>query len=607
MTSHSEIPILKWHGCYQASWKGMITKKAFKHPAKFARGLVDRILDHCFERGYLREGDLVGDPFGGIATGGIMCAYRRLQWIGNELEPEFVTMADENFVLHRTKWETLKAPAPIIHRGDSRRFDQIVDLILSSPPFQKQVVGGGMVNIDWSKSKHGSRRATPAREAIGQPYGKTPGQIGNLADGSIDTVVSSPPFADSMRGQKSGIDDSKTVRPGGPMGNSLQETGFGKSDGQIGGLRPGEIDAVVASPPFAGTSGQGGGGINVNGYKPAPGRKFKAPCGNPDMVGARTYQGRGAKRTNGNIETLKEGTVDACIGSPPYSETLAHGGGPDTKQDILQGGKSLLGIKEGYGNTEGNIGNCKHGDVKLVVTSPPYADIAAGAGGLNTKPAKKPGQQSGRNPASASQSGNWSKDLLRYGKEEGQISRLQGGSVDGVVTSPPWENNAEGGRKGSKLRNPLATKNRGKGASDKAVLAQAARDEEKVYGDSPGQIGKQKGETYWEAVNEVYRACFRCLRPGGYMILVVKDYCKDKKRVRLCDDTMKLLSHIGFVPIERVHAMLVSETTEHGLFEQIKVKKQRKSFFRRTYEQTIPEGDERRIDYEEVLICQKPI
>ena len=34
---------LNWYGCYNQSWKGVITDEAFAHPAKFSRGLIERI------------------------------------------------------------------------------------------------------------------------------------------------------------------------------------------------------------------------------------------------------------------------------------------------------------------------------------------------------------------------------------------------------------------------------------------------------------------------------------------------------------------------------------------------------------------------------------
>lgn len=351
-----------WHGCYESRWQGVITPASMAHPAKFSRDLIERIYDHCLQQGWLRKGDLVGDPFGGVGTGGITAAYRGLHWHGVELEPRFVAMAGENFDQHIDRWSQLGSPIPRIIQGDSRRFHELV-----------------------------------------------------------------------------------------------------------------------------------------------------------------------------------------CNAS-------------------------------------------------AVVASPPYSDIAAGQGGLNTKPAKHPGQQSGRTQTLASQNTN-----QKYGHSEGQISRLKGGSVDGVITSPPWEDGQEGGCPAHKLKRP-PTSGKGHSATQEARQRQAQRDQQRVYGTTAGQIGQDSGETYWQAVAQVYRSCYLALRPGGIIALVVKDYVKNRKVVPLCDDTARLLQHVGFTVIERAHAMLVKEQRHADLFAGETVeKKERKSFFRRLAES---KGSPR-IDYEEVIFAQK--
>lgn len=429
--------VSEWAGCYDLQWSGFITKQSFAHPAKFSRGLIERIYDYMLQNERVSPGDVVGDPFGGVATGGIIAAYRGLNWIGVELEENFVNLGRGNINLHRGKLTYLTRPLPQLIQGDSRSFDLIV-----------------------------------------------------------------------------------------------------------------KAHAIVTSPPYAATSGQGGGGINIKGYVPAEGRKWTGDKADP--VGARTYQGQGANRTEGNIETLKEGSIDA------------------------------------------------------VVSSPPYAGIAAGAGGLNTKPPKHPGQQSGRSVDLSSQNAD-----QRYGASEGQISKLTEGDVNAVVTSPPWGANCAGGVGAHKLKDPdkfaieMSRLQRGHAASPEARRKQFSRAAEQVYGDSDGSIGKESAETYWQAMNLVYAATFRAIKPGGYIAVVVKDYVSKKQRVRLCDDTVRLLEHCGFEMVERVQAMLVSETQHKDLFTESGYRTQtrsRKSFFRRLAEK---KGSPP-INYEEVLFARVP-
>lgn len=465
---------LKWANCYEKQLTGFIVPEAFAHPAKFSLALIERIYDHMIDRGWLRPGDVVGDPFGGVGIGGLVATYRKLHWIGCELEPKFVTLAEQNFAFHRHKFAALSLPYPIIYRGDSRQFYHCVQSVVTSPPYCNSLSSGGGNNIDYSKSRDGGKRVTPVRKASGEGYGKEVGQIDTLPAGSVDACISSPPYAQSLRG------------------------------------------------------------LNHNGIAPE------------------------------KLDPTKHHT----------------------------GQSSMLLLKQSYGKSEGQIEKLPEGSLAACVSSPPYASISAGAGGLNTKPAK-PGQQGGRSAKSASQTAD-----QKYGNTPGQISQLSG-----LVTSPPWESNCEGGVRKGKLKAPPSS-GKGNYGSPEAHTAQLERDEAKNYGDTAGNIGNTQKETYWDAMRTVYEQCFIALRPGGYMAIVVKDYCKDRKIVPLCDDTARLLKHIGFRIVERAHAMLVNETTEADLFAgSVTTRRERKSFFRRLYEK----GGGPRIDFEQVLFAKKPI
>lgn len=178
-----------------------------------------------------------------------------------------------------------------------------------------------------------------------------------------------------------------------------------------------------------------------------------------------------------------------------------------------------------------------------------------------------------------------------YGQTPGQIGTLKAGSLDAVCTSPPYkEGLGYGGHKPTEI--------------DKIKFAHA-RNEEKIlsaYKKTPGSIGKETGETYWTAMNQVYSECWKALKPGGHLIVVVKAYVKNKKRVPLPQQTLKLLIHLGFKPIERIKAMLTKETVNGGLFgEDVIERKERKSFFRRLAES---KGSPK-IDFEEILVMRR--
>ena len=129
-----------WHGCYDESWKDIIVDDAFAHPAKFAPGLIKRIFTEGLSRGWWKRGDLIGDPFGGIGSGGLVANGHGLDWIGVELEPKFVALAQENF----KRWIVPGRSRRIV-QGDSRQFAALVGGVVGvvgSPPYADSINRG---------------------------------------------------------------------------------------------------------------------------------------------------------------------------------------------------------------------------------------------------------------------------------------------------------------------------------------------------------------------------------------------------------------------------------------------------------------------------------
>ncbi len=81
-----------------------------------AYGLLKRIITFGLEQGFWTKDSVLGDPFFGIGTTGIVAAYNGLRVIGCELEPRFHALALENMKLHRHKWERIGCPAVEIDR-----------------------------------------------------------------------------------------------------------------------------------------------------------------------------------------------------------------------------------------------------------------------------------------------------------------------------------------------------------------------------------------------------------------------------------------------------------------------------------------------------------
>lgn len=76
------------------------------------------------------------------------------------------------------------------------------------------------------------------------------------------------------------------------------------------------------------------------------------------------------------------------------------------------------------------------------------------------------------------------------------------------------------------------------------------------YGDSPDQVGHLRGGAYWIAMRDIYTQARVALRPGGYMILVIKDHIKRGQRVHVADETVMLCEGLGFQMVAR-HARRV--------------------------------------------------
>ena len=271
-----------WANCYEGGWNGLIVPEAYQHPAKMSRAPVKRIFDELA----LPRGSLVCDPFGGIGSTGIEAASRGLRAVLVELEPVFVALAEQNFAMHRAAWEHMGFPLPVIIQGDSRELRRHVagvDCVISSPPFTDTGMGKGTNRGRNNQAVQNSwARADKPQSDIS--YGTTEGQLGAMPAGSVDAVVSSPPF--SVPGSQPGGSMPRT-----PVRSKQRAIGverkageeYGSTPGQLGAMRTGSVDAVVSSPPFGRVvpfqdqAFQKPGGLSHGLYGDSPGQLGTAP------------------------------------------------------------------------------------------------------------------------------------------------------------------------------------------------------------------------------------------------------------------------------------------------------------------------------------------
>jgi tRNA1(Val) A37 N6-methylase TrmN6 len=462
----------EWKDCYREGWKGIITEESFAHPAKVSYSLAERIYQHLTEEGWIERGSRILDPFGGIGGFALHAMLCGCHFTACELEEKFVLLARENIArwAHQYRnWPALGS-AVMLH-GDSRRLKDMIaeqcDLVCSSPPYAFGTVHSGN-GIDPEKLT--GNPAGKHSQAFAEGYGTTPGQLGAMKEGSFDAVVSSPPYAGSLHLNESTEKDLERVTKKGLsltgdfMRARSTNQGYGTTPGQLGAMQEGAFEAVVSSPPYA------AGTVHNTGQD------------------ARTVRARTTTQF-------------------PWG-TLASG----------------LHEGESYGVTPGQLGAMQEGAFDAVVSSPPFAEAQSGGGIVNT------GTSSNHGTAIAGMGG--------YQKQSVTPGQL-GAMPEGAFSAAEKEN-------------------------------------------SPPN-------NFWAASRDIIQQCYDLLTPGGHAVWVLKSFVRKGKIVDFPGQWRTLCESVGFITLHEHRAMLVEETEHDTLFNgKETTKKERKSFFRRLHEAKSP-------------------
>jgi len=312
-----------WYGLYRERWGKEIVKDAYAHPAKYARGLIRRIYAHLFEMGYLRPGDSVADPFGGVALGALDAMRLGCHWIGFELEAKFVDLGNQNIDRWNDRYQALWPDTwgtAVLLQGDSRELVCILrrhleadaTVLVSSPPYAQinPEKSGPGINLKKQYETYRASGGGMAYEAFceqqkrhAEGYGSSPGQLATMraSDQGLEAVVSSPPYSQTLKGGEGpgARYDFKTHSPD----NAIKQTcdpDYGADPANLANLPEGDLDAVVTSPPF-------GAGETRDRAPVQPGHV--ADC----MTRSYTQDKQGT--TPGNLATM-----DACVSSPPWEK-----------------------------------------------------------------------------------------------------------------------------------------------------------------------------------------------------------------------------------------------------------------------------------------------
>jgi len=272
-----------WRGCYDHGWgKSDLVPDAFSHPAKLAKGLGFRIVEHAMAHGWLKTGDVCVDPFGGVATGALALMWNGVHYVGVELEGRFVSLAEQNIALWQRKYGSKPGfGSARIVQGDSRKLADVIagaDLICSSPPYAGSL-NSESHGIDFSKCdpKWGDRGTDGRAEALERhqskrKYGDQSGQLGAMKEGDaprVDCVVSSPPYVSGgHHPDQTGAWNASETYDGRNRGLTKDQAGYGSTQGQMGKMPEGKFDAVVSSPPYEGSEvSPGNAGNRMNNEK----------------------------------------------------------------------------------------------------------------------------------------------------------------------------------------------------------------------------------------------------------------------------------------------------------------------------------------------------
>ena len=230
-----------------------------------------------------------------------------------------------------------------------------------------------------------------------------------------------------------------------------------------------------------------------------------------------------------DLSRLNAGKVSSVVFSPPYfnaieSVSTGHqgpeGGHLERQHKLAKEGKS------GYGD-ENNIGHFdKYGSI---VFSPPYFDALSISKGGGSKSSILHKESIHESQIKRGRPFAVKKNLpTPYSSQDGNIGNLS--SFGAILFSPPYCGVMDARRHvgGISARD-----------SSLAKTGSYSMDEENI-----GNIRNER--TYLGEMLKVYSECHRVLKPGKFMVVVVKDIMRKGQTIPLGADTIKLCQLAGF-------------------------------------------------------------
>lgn len=531
-------------------YKPFFSKESVSHPAKINLKLLEYII-----KTYTEEGDIVLDPMAGTFSTPVLASLLGRDGVGVDLEERFIKMGLANKSLTEKQMSLKKKGSITVIHGDARELSKllgVVDNVVMSPPYSgkeqksKRSRGWGPWNL--LKQKEGFTQEKPKSEPY--EYSTSKGNIGNLKYKKPDVIISSPPYEASVSDNKEGPSaGGREEKYGRWKKGTAKKQSYTQNGESI------KVDTIISSPPYAHESSAAKmtkleeQGLFKMGHSAEQKyaeedyrfKKNKAkgnigkmklfkrvPCSKEDAE----FHDTRPERKDTEWEYTKEIKieVDTIISSPPYEKSVSAENDPERRAERMrQAGldpKTIVGGKARCGEIQWKYSEDKKVDV--VVTSPPYSDTRA----------------------------FHDLDFMKSIAED-QTQKLRKGEVKGHYRSTEAE-----------LR----------------YLEKI--DKSKI--ENKENIGNLKGETYLSAMKKVYSESYKVLKPEGKMVLIVKNFIRNKKVVDLAQDTIDLCISVGFM------------LAEHVLF-----KLPTQSFWRILYKKKHPEVDTSDVEHEHVLVFTK--
>jgi len=227
-------------------YKQYFPEDAVQHPAKANTLLIQFLIEKFTE-----EGDTVLDPMGGTGSTGVIAALLGRNAILVDIEEKFVKwMLGAKEIVDGVQTLTEKGKIVVL-RGDARQLSKIlngVDSIVTSPPYSE---GIGHDSGD-NASEEFKERLEMQRRYTRQMTSKN--NIAKLKHGEISTIITSPPYEKSNCVRENSDQFWEKAKEMGKRWGSKPPSGTEEkqySDNNIGNLPHGSVDVVLTSPPYA--------------------------------------------------------------------------------------------------------------------------------------------------------------------------------------------------------------------------------------------------------------------------------------------------------------------------------------------------------------------